>query len=130
MDDSDMIDELRMKLNGEKFCKEWVSPTLKRADEIINGERQDQYGDPEDSFRHIARFWNAYIRILQEELLRDWGVDEKDYCLVDILKPKDIAIMMSLMKHARMTGQKWHPDNATDACGYLAILNDRIMEGL
>lgn len=92
--------------------------TLKRADEIINGERQDSYGNPEDSFNLIADYWTVYLNNLYKAILID-----------DIqisLHASDIAIMMSLFKHARMSGQKWHPDNAVDACGYLAILNDRL----
>ena len=32
---------------------------LDEAKIIINGERQDQYGDPEDNFALIARLWSA-----------------------------------------------------------------------
>ena len=85
--------------------------TLKRADEIINGERQDSYGNPEDSFALIARYWNVYIQNIK---------------LGDDISASDVAVMMTLFKIARMSGQKWHPDNAVDACGYLAILNDRL----
>lgn len=95
------------------MIKEWVNPTLKRADEIINGERQDQYGDPEDSFKAIAEIWQWYLNFRA-----DFGT---------VLNARDVSIMMSLFKHARLNGQEWNRDNATDACGYLAILNDRIM---
>lgn len=87
------------------------SLTLRRADDIINGERQDQYGKPEDSFRIIAEFWELHL------CYREPGP----------LRADDVAIMMSLFKHARLYGQVWSMDNATDAAGYLAILNDRIM---
>lgn len=86
------------------------SPTLEKADACINGERQDQYGDPECSFGLIAAFWNDYLPGLQ-------------------LTASDVAVMMALFKIARMKGQKWAPDNAVDACGYLAILNDRLKGG-
>jgi hypothetical protein len=85
------------------------SPTLEKADACINGERQDQYGNPEDSFALIAEYWTVYMG--------DMG---------PVCTPKDVAIMMALFKIARMSGQKWAPDNAVDACGYLAILNDRL----
>ena len=91
-----------------------TSPTLEKADSIINGERQSQYGAPEDSFALIADYWNTYLI----------------HTKVDIdatpLDSSDIAIMMALFKIARMSGQKWAPDNAVDCCGYLAILNDRL----
>ena len=85
------------------------SPTLEKADNCINGERQDQYGSPEYSFALIAAYWTTYI-------------DHEDVQIKD----SDVAIMMTLFKIARMSGQKWAPDNAVDACGYLAILNDRL----
>jgi len=89
--------------------------TLKRADEIINGERQDSYGSPEDSFHLIGQYWSTYIDNIKRDATGWLQVTASD-----------VAVMMTLFKIARMSGQKWHPDNAVDACGYLAILNDRL----
>ena len=36
---------------------------LDEAKAVINGERQNQYGNPEDSFRLIAAFWSSYLGI-------------------------------------------------------------------
>ena len=88
-----------------------TSPTLEKADKCINGERIDQYGSPEDSFKVISELWEIHIK----------------HRTPGPLTAADVAIMMSLFKHARMYGQKWAPDNAVDACGYLAILADRLM---
>jgi len=100
-----------------------ASHTLVRADEIINGERQDTYGSPEDSFALIAEHWTTYLRGNVNANGGHYGED----CPCGIeLDASDVAIMMTLFKIARMSGQKWHPDNAVDACGYLAILNDRL----
>jgi hypothetical protein len=85
------------------------SPTLEKADACINGERQDQYGNPEYSFALIAAYWTDYL--------------DNDAVTIEA---HDVAIMMALFKIARMSGQKWAPDNVVDACGYLAILNDRL----
>lgn len=93
--------------------KALTSPTLEKANTIINGERQDQYGNPEDSFALIAEYWNIYLNSKKSRPLDAF----------------DVAIMMSLFKHARMSGQKWHSDNAVDAVGYLAILCDRLHKG-
>ena len=92
--------------------------SLKDADAIINGERQDQYGSPEDSFKIIGDFWNVYIRARFSQLKH---VDFE-------LTPLDVAHMMSLFKHARMLGQKVKRDNYIDAQGYLAIAADRLIE--
>ena len=87
---------------------------LEEADAIINGERQDQYGNPEDSFQIVADFWTVY---LIHKYNFEWSLDAED-----------IAIMMSLLKHARMLGQNSKRDNFVDAIGYLAILADRIIK--
>jgi hypothetical protein len=92
--------------------KETMADTLKRAEEIINGERQNHYGSPEDSFGLISTLWQFHL-------------DNRTN--TGPLDAADVGMMMTLFKFARMYGQKWHPDNAVDACGYLAILADRIM---
>lgn len=80
---------------------------LLEALEVINGQRIDQYGNPEDSFDIIAEFWSSYT-----------GVP---------LKGKDVAMMMVLLKIARE--MKTHRrDNIVDACGYLALKADMVKE--
>ena len=81
------------------------------ADKIINGERQDQYGSPEDSFERIARYWSAYLQ--SHETMELDGLD--------------VAHMMVLFKMARMQGQETCRDNYIDAAGYLAIAADRML---
>lgn len=81
---------------------------LDEAKACICGERQDQYGAPEDSFKLIAGYWSAYL-----------GRD---------LSALDVAHMMTLFKVARMSGQGFKRDNYVDACGYMAIAADRIAE--
>ena len=84
------------------------------ADKIINGERQDQYGRPEDSFDRIARYWSVYLE----------NVNPHD------LDALDVAHMMVLFKAARMQGQKPSRDNYVDAAGYLAIAADRLLPAM
>ncbi len=80
---------------------------LDQAKEIINKDRQDAYGKPEDCFTGIATLWNWYI-----------GLDIRDE-----LTPYDIAIMMTLLKLVREK-HKHKQDNLIDACGYLALAED------
>lgn len=77
---------------------------LTEARETINGERQDQYGNPEDSFRLIAAFWSAYLG-----------------CTVS---PRQVAEMMVLLKVARQRSGKGKRDNLVDICGYAALAAD------
>ncbi len=77
--------------------------------EVINGDRQDQYGSPEDSFMVIAHRWTDYLRIR--------------YGLKGDLSSADVAFMMADLKMARQMNQNKR-DNLVDAVGYLGILDD------
>ena len=92
---------------------------LKEAGKIINGERQDSYGAPEDSFTIIAGYWNVFLAAKLKAL----GVDVKD-----LLSPLDTTNMMVLFKQARKLGQKPSRDNYVDSCGYESIGADRLSE--
>lgn len=92
---------------------------LKEADKIINGERQDSHGAPEDSFTIIAGYWNVFLAAKLKAL----GMDVKD-----LLTPLDTTNMMVLFKQARKLGQKPSRDNYVDSCGYEAIGADRLSE--
>ena len=80
---------------------------LGEALKIINGHRQDDYGSPEDSFQHIANYWNTYFKQVAD--YREEG-----------LTAEDVAIMMVLFKIARL-GHGYTRDSAVDICGYAAI---------
>ena len=80
---------------------------LKEALNCVNGEREKQYGNPEDNFRRIADLWSVYLTSLFE--------DEK--IVVDI-DPIDVAKMMILFKIARSNGDKDKLDNYVDMIGY------------
>lgn len=73
--------------------------TLKAAAECVCGSREEDYGSPEDNFSVIAALWTAYT-----------GTD---------VTPKDVAMMMALLKIARAkAGSK--PDTYIDLAGYAA----------
>lgn len=79
---------------------------LNEALTVINGERQDSYGNPEDSHSLIAALWGAYLGVT--------------------ITAREAAEMMVLFKVARMRGQKPHMDNYRDAAGYLGIAADML----
>lgn len=79
---------------------------LREAHRIINGERQGQYGSPEDSFELIARFWNNYLRV----------AGKRDNCMT----PRDVAMLMILLKVAREAHAPKR-DNLVDIIGYAAL---------
>lgn len=73
---------------------------LNEANSIVNGARASTYGGPEDSFRTISRLWSAYI----------------DYPF----SPTDVAILLGLLKVARLRNSPDHRDSWVDLAGYAA----------
>jgi hypothetical protein len=88
---------------------------LNRARECVCGERQHDYGTPENSFKVIARFWTAYLAATHPEL---------EICS-DFISTKDVAMMMALLKIARAAkGDK--ADNYIDLAGYAACAGEML----
>ena len=82
---------------------------LAEAKRCVCGERDQSYGGPEDSFRLIAKLWEPYVK----EKIVPKGT------LVDI-EPEDVAIMMGLLKVARLASNPKHMDSWVDLAGYAA----------
>lgn len=82
---------------------------LDAAKKIVTGEREKQYGSPEDNFAVIARFWEVYL----SERCVGGGAEVT-------LNPDDVAMLMTLMKVARIMTGTFKGDSYIDACGYLA----------
>ena len=74
---------------------------LKQATDAVCTDREGQYGSPEDNFRRIADLWTTY-------------------CGGYSFEPKDVAMMMSLLKIARIATGKHKDDNYIDLAGYAA----------
>lgn len=74
--------------------------TLDRAKQCVCSQRENEYGSPEDNFRSIADFWTAYK-----------GVD---------FTPNDVAMMMALLKIARIKTGCATEDSYVDLAGYAA----------
>lgn len=75
---------------------------LKLAEETIF-QRQGSYDKPENNFIRIADFWNTYLKSRPEQT---------------DLTPKDVALMMVLLKIAREL-YSHKTDNLVDGAGYL-----------
>jgi hypothetical protein len=83
---------------------------LLKAHKIINGERQGQYGSPEQAHSHVADYWSVYL--------------SQKYGIIITLSAKDVEKLMTLFKIARDDlGTK--ADSILDACGYLGLVGDR-----
>lgn len=73
---------------------------LQRASDCVCGHREQDYGLAEDNFATIARLWTAYR-----------GVE---------FDPVDVAMMMALLKIARICGGNGSEDSFVDLAGYAA----------
>ena len=77
---------------------------LREAESMVLGDRQDDYGTPENSFERIANLWNSYL---------DTRLDGR-------LGAVDVAAMMALLKIARIASGHGKRDNWVDLAGYAA----------
>lgn len=79
---------------------------MKRADVLdtaklyVTKDRAADHGNMEDNFSTIARYWTIHL-----------GVP---------VTAADVAVMMTLLKVARIRSNLAHEDNWVDACGYMA----------
>jgi hypothetical protein len=83
---------------------------LDEAADTVDGPRNESYGGPEDSFKVIASLWAAYLEAIQYGQRGDYE-----------LAPHDVALMMALLKAARLAGSNGgHRDSWVDLAGYAA----------
>lgn len=88
---------------------------LEAAHTCVCGEREHDYGKPEDNFETIGLMWGVYLRAAHRELARVLAPNH--------ITPKDVAAMMALLKLARIAaGDK--EDNFVDLAGYAACAGE------
>ena len=73
---------------------------LEAARQIVTKDREQDYGSPEDNFGIASILWSAYLQ---------FKVD-----------PHDVAVMMILLKVARIASGHQKADNWIDIAGYAA----------
>lgn len=73
---------------------------LEKAKECVCGQREQDYGTPEDNFSTIANLWTAYKNV--------------------IFTAGDVAMMMALLKMARIRTGTGTMDSFVDLAGYAA----------
>jgi hypothetical protein len=83
--------------NSEGFSRGQILDTAKS---YVTKDRAADHGDMENNFSRIADYWSVHL---------DYPVH-----------PTDVAVMMTLLKVARINSNPKHPDNWVDGAGYLA----------
>ena len=72
----------------------------------VTGKRETDYGKPENNFETIAKLWSIYLD-----------------CDISI-SARDVAIMMALLKIARIKGKNATEDSFIDLAGYAACAGE------
>ena len=76
------------------MSKENRETILSEVKKIICNDRNEQYGEPEDSFEKIADYWTTYIKHNCVALGVDCDLDARDVAIMMVLfKPKIKAMM-------------------------------------
>jgi hypothetical protein len=83
---------------------------LTEADDLINGERQEAYGDPAVNLQRVAEVWKNYLS-------SKYNQDSDDYDIT----PEDVCWMMALLKMCRQMN-KGSRENLIDAAGYIGLV--------
>ena len=84
----------------EKVVGKTRADILEQARICVCGHRENEYGSPEDNFKTIANLWSSY----------------KDVEFT----ATDVAMMMALLKIARVKGGNATEDSFVDLAGYAA----------
>ena len=85
---------------GTTMAKYTRSEILDTAKEYVTKDRAATHGDMESNLTTIAELWGVYL---------ERHVD-----------PSDVAVMMTMLKIARIKSNPRNADNWLDACGYMA----------
>lgn len=82
---------------------------LETAAACVCGQREEDYGSPEDNFETIAGLWEIYLKAKCIS-------SPADVCVM----AEDVAMMMALLKIARIATGRSKPDSYIDLAGYAA----------
>tara|TARA_R110002051_G_scaffold138239_3_gene210978 strand:+ start:35 stop:391 length:357 start_codon:yes stop_codon:yes gene_type:complete len=83
---------------------------LRTAETYVTKDRAGEHGNMEDNFKSIAAYWSQHLNTKVSAV--------------------DVAIMMTLLKIARLGSNEANLDNWVDGCGYLACGGELIYDQL
>lgn len=88
---------------------------LEQARVCVTGEREQDYGSPEDSFENTGLLWGVYLRAAHPDYAKVMPING--------ITPKDVAVMLGCLKVARIArGDK--ADSFVDLAGYAACAGE------
>lgn len=89
-----------------------AASVLERAQELIHGDREADYGDPKENMQCVADMWDAYLR---------GGIDNDNADRIPVTA-HDVCAMLIMLKLARMQEKGYHDDGVVDVCGYGGLM--------
>ena len=109
-----MVEETMKKMCEKQKCSDAPryygrKDVLSDAETCVCGHREQDYGSPENNFQIIADLWNAY---LGSERLRIQ------------ISAHDVAMLMALLKVARIRNNGGTYDSYVDLAGYAACAGE------
>lgn len=104
------------------------SDMLEEAMELVDGDRNVDYGDPIQDFSRTGKYWSIHLSAIFARRMHLMGFDmSEDVNLGTILshlevliEPHDVAIMMMQLKHSRLAWSPEKKDHWVDSAGYAA----------
>ena len=93
-----------MMTNSKAKLSTTEIPMLHKAEDLINGQRQQDYGDKLQNFSQIAMLWQGVL-----------GAKLK---VTSAITPEDVALCMMQVKIARLAKSPDHADSVLDVAGY------------
>lgn len=109
IDDTPAIAETVEENSEDAKRKLTRADILHAAEKCVCGQREQDYGTPEDNFETIAELWETYLRRA--------CVDEAGCVYIDA---NDVAMMVALLKIARIAAGGGKADSWIDLAGYAA----------
>ncbi len=111
-----LLKDVHQLISTSDFIEERILNKLRRtrkdilelAEKCVCGQREEDYGTPEDNFKLIAELWTPVIRMCVSP--------DADVCVL----PEAVALMMALVKVARLINNPEHLDSWVDLAGYAA----------
>ena len=80
------------------------SVILRTAEEYVTKQRAQDYGDMNTNFAVIGKYWSTHL-----------GIE---------ISSEDVAVMMALLKIARVKANSSTKDSFVEGCGYLALAGE------
>ncbi len=90
------------------------------AVKIVTSTKRAAYGKPEDNFARIARMWNAHFSNIAPR-------DANGTQLAGGIHPRDVALLMILMKVARLAETPDYRDSVVDILGYALCYGEMVL---